>query len=40
LVQAANDAGGRDNISVVLIRVVSDFSVPRGFMARVKSWFG
>jgi PPM family protein phosphatase len=40
LVQAANDAGGRDNISVVLVRVVGDFSVPRGLMARVKSWFG
>ena len=39
LVQAANDAGGRDNISVMLIKVVSGFAVERGFWARVKSWF-
>ena len=39
LVQAANDAGGRDNISVMLIKVNSGFAVERGFWARVKSWF-
>ncbi len=39
LVQAANDAGGRDNISVMLIKVVGGFGVERGFWARVKSWF-
>jgi PPM family protein phosphatase len=40
LVQAANDAGGRDNVSVMLVRVMKDFGVERGLWARVKSWFG
>jgi protein phosphatase len=40
LVQAANDAGGRDNVSVMLVRVMKDFGVERGFWARVRSWFG
>ena len=39
LVQAANDAGGRDNVSVMLVRVMKDYGVERGFWARVKSWF-
>ena len=39
LVQAANDAGGRDNISVMLVRVIKSFAVERGFWATVKSWF-
>ncbi len=39
LIQAANDAGGRDNVSVMLIKVMRDYSVERGFMARIKSWF-
>ena len=40
LVQAANDAGGRDNVSVMLVRVTKEFGVERGLWARVKSWFG
>jgi protein phosphatase len=39
LVQAANDAGGRDNVSVMLVKVVKDFAVERGFWAKVKSIF-
>lgn len=39
LVQAANDNGGRDNISAVLIRVAEPFGVPRGWVARVKALF-
>jgi len=39
LVQAANDAGGRDNVSVMLVRVIKSFAVERGFWATVKSWF-
>ena len=39
LVQAANDAGGRDNVSVMLVRVKKSFAVERGFWATVKSWF-
>lgn len=40
LVQQANDNGGRDNISVILVHVLSVPSVRKGFFARVKSWFG
>jgi protein phosphatase len=39
LIQAANDAGGRDNVSVMLVKVLKGFGVERGFWARVKSWF-
>jgi PPM family protein phosphatase len=39
LVQAANDNGGRDNISAMLIRVAESFRVPRGWLARLKSLF-
>lgn len=39
LVQAANDAGGRDNISVTLVKVRKPFAIERGFWARVRSWF-
>lgn len=39
LIQAANDAGGRDNVSVMLVYVMKSFAVERGFWATVKSWF-
>ena len=39
LVQAANDNGGRDNISAMLIRVAEPFGVARGFIARLKALF-
>jgi PPM family protein phosphatase len=39
LVQAANDSGGRDNISVVLVKVLNDFEVTRSWLVRLKSWF-
>jgi serine/threonine protein phosphatase PrpC len=39
LVQSANDAGGRDNISVVLVRILDDFAVPTGWFAKFKAWF-
>jgi len=35
LVEMANNNGGRDNVSVVLIRVLRDYAVPRGFLAKV-----
>jgi serine/threonine protein phosphatase PrpC len=39
LVQMANDAGGRDNISVVLIAIKSDFPADQGRVSKVRSWF-
>jgi serine/threonine protein phosphatase PrpC len=39
LVQAANDNGGRDNISAMLIRVAEPFGIPRGWVARLKALF-
>jgi protein phosphatase len=40
LVQSANDNGGRDNISAMLIRVAQPFGVARGWLARFKALFG
>ncbi|MBS4096685.1 MAG: Stp1/IreP family PP2C-type Ser/Thr phosphatase [Sulfuricella sp.] len=40
LVQMANDNGGRDNVSVILVRVVGDFAQKRGWFSRLLSWFG
>jgi serine/threonine protein phosphatase PrpC len=41
LVQQANDNGGRDNISVILVRVLRDFPASRaGLLDKLKSWFG
>jgi protein phosphatase len=39
LVQAANDNGGRDNISAMLIRVAEPFGIPRGWISRLKALF-
>lgn len=39
LVEQANDNGGRDNISVVLVRVVKDFPARTGWWEKLKSWF-
>jgi len=39
LVQLANDSGGRDNISVILVRIVKDFAAPTGWIAKFKAWF-
>jgi protein phosphatase len=38
LVQMANDNGGRDNVSVVLVRVLRAFAMPRGIVARFMNW--
>ncbi len=40
LVQMANDNGGRDNVSVILVRIVNDFAKKRGWFSRLLSWFG
>jgi PPM family protein phosphatase len=39
LIQMANDNGGRDNVSVILVRVLRDYAIPRGFWARLMGWF-
>jgi protein phosphatase len=38
LVQMANDNGGRDNVSVILVRVLREFPAARGVMAKVFAW--
>jgi serine/threonine protein phosphatase PrpC len=39
LVQMANDNGGRDNVSVVLIKVKKNFPANEGLFAKFFSWF-
>jgi PPM family protein phosphatase len=39
LVQTANDNGGRDNVSVILVRVLQAYPAPRGVVDKMKSWF-
>jgi PPM family protein phosphatase len=39
LVQMANDNGGRDNVSVILVRVLKGYPAPRGSFSRIFSWF-
>lgn len=39
LVQMANDNGGRDNVSVMLVRVRQDYKAPRGLAAKLVGWF-
>jgi PPM family protein phosphatase len=38
LVQMANDNGGRDNVSVILVRVLREYPGTRGVMAKVFAW--
>jgi protein phosphatase len=38
LVQMANDNGGRDNVSVILVRVLREYPAARGVMAKVLAW--
>lgn len=39
LIQMANDNGGRDNVSVILVKVKGEFSVPRGWLAKLLARF-
>jgi PPM family protein phosphatase len=39
LVQMANDNGGRDNVSVILVRILHGFPASRGVLARLVAWF-
>ncbi len=38
LVQMANDSGGRDNVSVILVKILRPFPAPKGFWARFMAW--
>jgi PPM family protein phosphatase len=38
LVQMANDNGGRDNVSVILVRIARDYAAPRGMVAKIFGW--
>ena len=39
LIQMANDNGGRDNVSVILVKINGKFSAPRGWWSKWLSWF-
>jgi len=39
LIQLANDNGGRDNVSVILVKVNGKYSAPRGWVEKLLSWF-
>lgn len=39
LIQMANDNGGRDNVSVILVKVRGEFAVPHGWWHRLLAWF-
>ncbi len=39
LVQMANDNGGRDNVSVILVRILRNFSASTDWISRLSSWF-
>ena len=38
LVQQANDNGGRDNVSVILVRVAKEFPSRSGWAGKLKAW--
>jgi protein phosphatase len=38
LVQMANDNGGRDNVSVILVKVLRAYPAERGIVERLRSW--
>jgi serine/threonine protein phosphatase PrpC len=38
LIQMANDNGGRDNVSVILVRVLREYPGPRGVMGKLFAW--
>jgi len=39
LIQMANDNGGRDNVSVILVKVNGKFAEPHGWLAKLFDWF-
>jgi len=39
LIQMANDNGGRDNVSVILVKVMREFPAATGWWERLLNWF-
>lgn len=39
LIQMANDNGGRDNVSVILVKVLREFPATKGWWAKLLNWF-
>ena len=39
LIQMANDNGGRDNVSVILVKVLSKFPAARSWWSKFLAWF-
>ena len=40
LIDGANARGGRDNVSVILVRILREYPARRGVMARLSRMFG
>jgi PPM family protein phosphatase len=40
LIKLTNDNGGRDNVSIILVRVAESFPANAGFMGKIKNLFG
>ena len=39
LIQTANDNGGKDNVSVILVKVCQEFAQPRSRLKKLLNWF-
>lgn len=39
LIQTANDQGGKDNVSVILVKIVADFAEPRSWLTNLLNRF-
>jgi len=39
LVKFANKRGGKDNTSIILVRILEEFSSPKGFLKKIKNCF-
>lgn len=40
LIRLANENGGRDNVSVILVRIVREYPARRGLLSRIAGWLG
>lgn len=39
LIQMANDNGGRDNVSVILVKILREFPAAKGWWSKLVAWF-